>query len=211
LEEVVPEIKIDIGTSDSPNSMNKISSFIPSIVTLLSTPSSPKEKVLVLRNHEERTLFLNSFPAGSPIYTSCKSEETSPRFPFPPLLDFTSPNDHFPDFSLPHPEEVERSPLRSLEFFENPLFNSRISSPRLSLVVVGGGGVGGGGGSGAGGGGGGQGQPPPPRIFSKLVARYAPLVLPPILHDLPKNYMKNLPKFTGEGDLMTTEHITFFD
>jgi hypothetical protein len=60
-------------------------------------------------------------------------------------------------------------------------------------------------------GGGGQGQPPPPSIFAKVVVRYAPLVLPPILHDIPKNYMKKLPKFTGEGDLMATEHITFFD
>ena len=69
------------------------------------------------------------------------------------------------------------------------------------MVVVGGGG----------GGGGGQGQPPPTRIFSKIVAIYAPLVLAPTLHDLPKNYMKNLPKFTGEGDLTATKHITFFD
>jgi hypothetical protein len=51
--------------------------------------------------------------------------------------------------------------------------------------------------------------PPPPRIFSKLASRYAPLVLPPILHDLLENYMKNLPKFTREGDLTTTEHINF--
>jgi hypothetical protein len=71
--------------------------------------------------------------------------------------------------------------------------------------------AGGGAGGGGGGGGGGQGQPPPTRIFSKVVAIYAPLVLAPTLHDLPKNYMKNLPKFTGEGDLTATEHITFFD
>jgi hypothetical protein len=29
------------------------------------------------------------------------------------------------------------------------------------------------------------GQVPPPRIFAKVVARYAPLVLPVPLHDLP--------------------------
>jgi hypothetical protein len=76
----------------------------------------------------------------------------------------------------------------------------------------GGGGFGGRGGIGArGGGGGGQGPPPPPRIFAKVVSRYAPLVLLVHLHDLPKNYMKNLPKFTGEGDLTDTEHINFFD
>jgi hypothetical protein len=36
------------------------------------------------------------------------------------------------------------------------------------------------------------------------------LVLPLVLHDLPENYMKNLPKFMGEGDLTATEHITVF-
>jgi hypothetical protein len=61
-------------------------------------------------------------------------------------------------------------------------------------------------------GGGGQGPPPsPPSIFSKVAARYAPLVLPPVLQDLPENYMNNLPKFTGEGDLTSTQHINFFD
>jgi hypothetical protein len=70
-------------------------------------------------------------------------------------------------------------------------------------------GVGGTGGGGAGGQG--QGQAPPPRIFSKVASRYAPLVLPTVLHDLPENYMKNLPKFMGEGDLTATEHIAFFD
>jgi hypothetical protein len=75
------------------------------------------------------------------------------------------------------------------------------------MVVVGGGGTGGGAG-----GGGGQGPPPPPpRIFSKVVARYAPLVLPPVLHDLPENYMKNLPNSQEKGDLTATEHINFFD
>jgi hypothetical protein len=34
-------------------------------------------------------------------------------------------------------------------------------------------------------------------------------VLPVPLHDLPENYIKNLPKFTGEGDLTAAEHINF--
>jgi hypothetical protein len=58
---------------------------------------------------------------------------------------------------------------------------------------------------------GGQGQQPPPRFFTMVAARYTPLVLPVPLHDVPKNYMKNLPKFTGEGDLTTAEHNNFFD
>jgi hypothetical protein len=62
-----------------------------------------------------------------------------------------------------------------------------------------------------GGGGGGKGPPPPPIFFFKVASRYAPLVLPVPPHDIPENYMKNLPKFTGEGDLMATEHINCFD
>ena len=83
----------------------------------------------------------------------------------------------------------------------------------MATVGVGGvGGVVGGGGHGAGGGGGGtKGPPLPPRIFAKVASRYAPLVLPVPLHDLPENYMKNLPNFIGEGDLMATEPINFFD
>jgi hypothetical protein len=65
--------------------------------------------------------------------------------------------------------------------------------------------------AGVGGGGGGQPNPPPPGVFAKVAARYAPLVLPAQLHDLPDNYIKNLPKFTGEGDLTAAEHINFFD
>jgi hypothetical protein len=77
------------------------------------------------------------------------------------------------------------------------------------MAMAGGGGVGGAATSGQGGGAGGQASPL--RIFTKVATRYTYLVLPAPLHDLPENYMKNLPKFTGEGDLMAVEHINFFD
>jgi hypothetical protein len=48
------------------------------------------------------------------------------------------------------------------------------------------------------------GQAQPHRIFSKVATRYSPSILPVVLHYLPKNYMKNLPKFMGEGDLIET-------
>jgi hypothetical protein len=73
------------------------------------------------------------------------------------------------------------------------------------MVGVGGVGVGGVGGVEAGG------QAQPPRIFSNITSRYAPLFVPTFLHDLHENYMKSLPKFTGEGVLTTTKHIVFFD
>jgi hypothetical protein len=78
------------------------------------------------------------------------------------------------------------------------------------MAAHGGAGAGGGVVGGAAGGAAG-GQVPLPGIFAKVAARYAPLVLPVPLHDLPENYMKSLPKFTGEGDLTAQEHINFFD
>jgi hypothetical protein len=42
------------------------------------------------------------------------------------------------------------------------------------------------------------------RIIFQPLGKGGSLVLPAILHDLPENYMKSLPKFTGEGDLTTT-------
>jgi hypothetical protein len=138
------------------------------------------------------------------VYTSCESEETSPHFPVPYFSNFLSPDGQFPETIPLYPDATERSP----HIFKSLLYNLQVSPSKLSMVAAGGGGAGGGGG---GGGGGGQVPPPPPRIFSKVAARYAPLVLPVPLHDLPENYMKNLPKFTGEGDLTATEHINFFD
>jgi hypothetical protein len=134
------------------------------------------------------------------VYTSSESEETSPLFPVPYFSNFLSPNGQFSETVSLYPDVTERSPhiLKSL------LYNLQVSPSKLSMVAAGGGGV-------VGGGGGGQVPPPPPRIFAKVAARYAPLVLPVPLHDLPENYMKNMSKFTGEGDLTATEHINFFD
>jgi hypothetical protein len=106
---------------------------------LVSIPSSPEVKVLVIQNPEEHTLYPYLSLVGSPIYASCKSKEVNPRFPFPPSIDFVSPDDCILYFPLPHPEEVERSPLWSIDTFENPHFESRSSSPIFSMAVVGGG------------------------------------------------------------------------
>jgi len=152
--------------------------------------------------------------AGSPIYISCKFEEPSPHLSFPYFSVFLSLDGQFSEPISCHPKVTKRS----LHIFENPLYNNQVSSSILPMATTSGGGAGGGVGGGGGGGGHGAGRgggvqvpPPPPRIFVKVASRYAPLVLPVPLHDLPENYMKNLPKFTGEGDLTATEHINFFD
>jgi len=115
----------------------------------------------VPQSFEEYILHYDSTPVGSPIYISCKSEEPSPHFLFPPFSDFLSPDGSFPESLSIHPAVVESS----LQVFENPLYNLQVSSPILSMVATGGGSGGGGLGVG-GGGGGGHRPPPPPIIFS---------------------------------------------
>jgi hypothetical protein len=45
-------------------------------------------------------------------------------------------------------------------------------------------------------------------VLAKVPDRYQPLDLPPILHDLPVNYINNLPRFDGENGKITAEkHI----
>jgi hypothetical protein len=135
---------------------------------------------------EEYFTHLASTPIGSPDYISYKSEEPSPRIPYQSSSDFS-------------PREESKD---SLLIFQNPLYNF----PLIMMVVTRGGG-----GGAPGGGYGGQGPSPPPRVFAKVEKRYAPLVFPIPLHDLPENYIKKFPKFTGEGDLTTVKHINFFD
>jgi hypothetical protein len=136
----------------------------------------PKVKVLIPRNSEEFITYPDSTLVGSPIYISCKSEEPSPSFPFPPFSDFPSPTGLSLELHSPYPEVVEGP----LQVYKDPLFISRISSPQIQIAAIGGGGDGGGAG-----GGGGQGTPPhPPNIFSKVAAIYAPSVLPHVLYNI---------------------------
>jgi hypothetical protein len=54
-------------------------------------------------------------------------------------------------------------------------------------------------------------NPPMTRMEAIIAARYAPLVLPQPLNALPADgYLKQLPKFTGEGDITIEEHLEAF-
>ena len=49
-------------------------------------------------------------------------------------------------------------------------------------------------------------------VPAKIPDRYKPLDLPPILHNLPANYRKNLPRFDGENANITAKnHIQRFE
>jgi ribonuclease HI len=54
-------------------------------------------------------------------------------------------------------------------------------------------------------------NPPMTRMEAIIAARYAPLLLPQPLNALPADgYLKQLPKFTGEGDIAAEEHLEAF-
>jgi hypothetical protein len=140
------------------------------------------------QNSNNYPIYLDSTSVDSPVFSPCGSEGTSPH----------SPSSSFSSF-FPFDNQ----------FLETHPYNPQTLTVNSTMAAAGGGGAGGAAAGGQGGGAGGQ--APPLRIFAKVAARYAPLVLPVPLHDLPENYMKNLPKFTGEGDLTAAEHINFFD
>jgi hypothetical protein len=193
-EQLLPEIKNETSLTTSYVSRGNM----PAIKLIpIDVPSNLNINPSITQGLREVSTYTDLTLAGSPIYISYKSEEPIPHIPSSPFSTFTSPGKTFPDFSPFHPGEARES----LYIFANPLYNASISSPRLSMATAGGGarGIGG------------QGQQLPPRVFTKVAARYTPLVLLVPLHDLPKNYTKKLPKFTGEGDLTATEHINFFD
>jgi hypothetical protein len=49
------------------------------------------------------------------------------------------------------------------------------------------------------------------RMDAIIATRYAPLVLPVVLHALPTtNYMKYLPRYNGEGEITVEEHLVAF-
>jgi hypothetical protein len=54
-------------------------------------------------------------------------------------------------------------------------------------------------------------NPPLNRMDAIVAARYAPLVLPHPVNPLPAgDYLKYMPKFTGEGDITAEEHLAAF-
>jgi uncharacterized small protein (DUF1192 family) len=54
-------------------------------------------------------------------------------------------------------------------------------------------------------------NPPPNRMDAIVAAKYAPLILPQPLNPLPAgDYLKYMPKFSGEGDVTIEEHLAAF-
>jgi hypothetical protein len=54
-------------------------------------------------------------------------------------------------------------------------------------------------------------NPPANRMDSIVATRYAPLVLTQLVNALPPgDYLKYMPKFTGEEDITTKEHVSPF-
>jgi uncharacterized small protein (DUF1192 family) len=92
------------------------------------------------------------------------------------------------DFSLFSPS----SPVRT-SFPASPVhIPSPLSSPPINVPMAGA-------------------NPPQNRMDAIVAARYAPLVLPHPMNPLPAgDYLKYMPKFTGEGDITAEEHLAAF-
>jgi hypothetical protein len=92
------------------------------------------------------------------------------------------------DFSLFSPSSPVRTP-----FPTSPVHTpSPPSSPPLNVPMAGA-------------------NPPQNRMDAIVAARYAPLVLPHPMNPLPAgDYLKYMPKFTGEGDITAEEHLAAF-
>jgi hypothetical protein len=102
---VLPKIK---STTVFTNSLTNKCNRSLSIPAFIYIPPVPEVKFSVSQNSEEHILYPDSTPVGSPVYISCKSKEPSPHFPSPPFLNFSSPNDQFPEAPLNHPEVTKR-------------------------------------------------------------------------------------------------------
>jgi hypothetical protein len=92
------------------------------------------------------------------------------------------------DFSLFSPS----SPVRT-SFPASPVHTpSPLSSPPFNVIMAGD-------------------NPPQNRMDAIVTARYAPLILNQPLNPLPAgDYLKYMPKFTGEGDIIVEEHLATF-
>ena len=54
----------------------------------------------------------------------------------------------------------------------------------------------------------------PPRVSNpprRMVARFAPLALPTVLHDLPQNFAQKNPFYDGDGNFIARNHVDKFD
>jgi hypothetical protein len=166
----------------------------PSVRTPFSDsqfPSHPSSKV-------SRSLIFGSVPAEfSPPGLVSEGEilvtPLSGGFTTPPLIT-TAPQRGPPahssplDFSLFPPS----SPVRT-SFPSSPVHTpSPPSPPPFNIPMTG---V----------------NPPLNRMDAIVAARYAPLILPRPLNPLPtEDYLKYMPKFSGEGDVIAEEHLATF-
>ena len=54
-------------------------------------------------------------------------------------------------------------------------------------------------------------QTPPPNISLAMAARFAPLVLPTQLHDLPQAYSQRIKTYGAKGDITSQQHLDRFN
>jgi hypothetical protein len=147
-----------------------------------------------------RLEILEDFPTlGSPSphsfkFVVTKEEGTSVPLDFSPSTSKTQPlfvkTETSPSYTLPSPKlpiiQTVVVPIKS------PPSSPRLYNPPLHNQMAGA-------------------NPPRNRMDAIVVARYAPLVLPQPMNALPVgDYLKYMPKFTGEEDITAEEHLATF-
>jgi hypothetical protein len=129
---VLPEFKTETFSTVSFTNKGKRSISLP---TSIDISSLPEVQFPISQNSEEYTVYLDSTPVGSPVYTPCESEETSPCFPSPSFSSFLSLDDQFPETIFPYPDTTEGLPHP----FKSPPYNLQVSPSKLFNGCGGGG------------------------------------------------------------------------
>jgi hypothetical protein len=138
----------------------------------------------------------------SPEVVSCSRPQNLEYFPTPGFItpppirvrNFVERESFFPSISVafsPNPP-LFPFPHRSLVPVSPILTPSPPSSPTTHISMVGA-------------------NPPRNRMDAIVASKYDPLILPQPLNSLPDGgYLKQLPKFTGEGDIIAEDNLAYF-
>jgi hypothetical protein len=211
-----PETNLEVALRKGKASEEEASTAEPGNPQSPSVGASFSPPKFLDRPHSEVSRFLNFGSAlaefsppcleleGETLVTPLSSEavlwhrpRTVEDFPTPPLITVTTPAQKGASVDL-SPLAFSLNPL----LFPIPLRDSfqaapsrtpsPLSSPSLNIPMAG--------------------ANPPLNIMDAIVtARYAPLILLHPMNPLPAgDYLKYMPKFTGEGDITAEEHLAAF-
>jgi hypothetical protein len=138
--------------------------------------------------------FLGSPTPHSFKFLVTKEEGTSLSVEISSAIPKSKPTSVKSESSPPHTPPFSKPPIIQIAFSpaKSPLTSPKSQSPPFPNQMAG---I----------------NPPQNRMDAIVAARYAPLVLPQPMNSLPVgDYLKYMPKFTGEEDITAEEHLVAF-